>query len=129
MSIAIEQIQSANTNIRTEYKKEMDMESGSKRLTIDENSKKQNEKEDETFEMTEKQKEKEIIEAIEKASGKIERENKGLEFSIHEGTNQIMIKVIDENTGEVLKEVPPEKILDIIAKMVEIAGNFIDERR
>ena len=129
MSIAIEQIQSANTNIRTEYKKEMDMESGSKKLTIDENSKKQNEKEDETFEMTEKQKEKEIIEAIEKASGKIERENKGLEFSIHEGTNQIMIKVIDENTGEVLKEVPPEKILDIIAKMVEIAGNFIDERR
>lgn len=70
-----------------------------------------------------------IIDAIEKASGKIEIESKGLEFSIHKQTNQIMIKVIDNNTHEVIKEVPSEKILDMMAKIVELSGNFIDERR
>ena len=70
-----------------------------------------------------------IIDAIEKASGKIEIESKGLQFSIHDKTNQIMIKVIDQNTNEVIKEVPSEKILDMMAKMVELSGSFVDERR
>lgn len=72
---------------------------------------------------------KSIIDTIEKASGKIEVESKGLEFSIHKETNQIMIKVIDNNTHEVVKEVPSEKILDMMAKILKLSGNFLDERR
>lgn len=75
------------------------------------------------------EREKLILEAIEKASGKIEVESKGLQFSIHEKTNQIMIKVVDTNTKEVLKELPSEKILDMMAKLVELSGTFIDEKR
>ena len=73
--------------------------------------------------------EKAILDAIEKASGKIEVDNKGLQFSIHEKTNQIMIKVVDNNTKEVIKELPSEKVLDMVAKMVELSGSFIDEKR
>lgn len=75
------------------------------------------------------EREKFILEAVEKASGKIEVESKGLQFSIHEKTNQIMIKVVDTNTKEVLKELPSEKILDMMAKLVELSGTFIDEKR
>lgn len=73
--------------------------------------------------------EKKLLETIEKASGKIEVENKGLEFAIHKGTNQIMVRVINQDTHEVIKELPPEKILDMVAKMVELSGIFIDEKR
>ena len=69
-----------------------------------------------------------LIDLIEKASGKIELEDTGLEFSIHEKTNQIMIKVIDNNTHQVIKELPSEKILDMMAKMVELSGFFVDQR-
>ena len=65
---------------------------------------------------------------IEEASDNIEIENKRLEFSIHKETNQIMIKVIDNNTQQLIREVPPEKILDIMAKMIEVSGNIIDKR-
>lgn len=50
-------------------------------------------------------------------------------FGIHEDTNRVTIKIVDKNTKEVLKELPPEKTLDMIAKVWEMAGILIDERR
>ena len=70
-----------------------------------------------------------LLEAIEKASGKVEVENKGLEFAIHEKTNQIVIRIINEDTHEIIKELPSEKILDMVAKMIELSGMYINEKR
>ena len=39
-----------------------------------------------------------------------------------------MVKIIDTNTQEVIKEVPPEKILDMVASMMERAGLIVDRR-
>ncbi len=50
-------------------------------------------------------------------------------FGIHEGTNRVTIKIVDKSTKEVIKELPPEKTLDMIAKVWEMAGILIDERR
>ena len=38
-------------------------------------------------------------------------------FGIHEATNRVTIKIIDKDTKKVLKEIPPEKTLDMIAKV------------
>ena len=64
----------------------------------------------------------------------VEKLNKNLSnseavFGIHEDTNRVTIKIVDKNTKEVLKELPPEKTLDMIAKVWELAGILIDERR
>ena len=50
-------------------------------------------------------------------------------FGIHEETNRVTIKIIDKNTKVVIKEYPPEKTLDMIARVWEMAGIMIDERR
>lgn len=50
-------------------------------------------------------------------------------FGIHEKTNRVTIKIIDKKTKEVIKEFPPEKTLDMIAKVWEMAGIMVDERR
>lgn len=50
-------------------------------------------------------------------------------FGMHEGTNRVTIKIVDKDTKEVLKEFPPEKTLDMIAKVWEMAGILVDERR
>lgn len=50
-------------------------------------------------------------------------------FGVHEDTNRIMIKIVDKDTKEVVKEFPPEKTLDMIAKVWEIAGIIVDEKR
>ena len=50
-------------------------------------------------------------------------------FGVHEGTDRITIKIIDKESKEVIKEFPPEKTLDMIAKVWEMAGLMVDEKR
>ena len=50
-------------------------------------------------------------------------------YGIHDGTNRVTIKIVDKDTKEVIKELPPEKTLDMIAKAWEMAGILVDERR
>ena len=50
-------------------------------------------------------------------------------FGFHEETNRVMIKIVDKDTKEVIKELPPEKTLDMIAKVWELAGILVDEKR
>ena len=69
------------------------------------------------------------VRVIDKANKAISGPNTSFEFSVHEGTKAIMVKVIDKDTKEVIRELPPEKILDMIAKMCEMAGLVVDERR
>ena len=49
-------------------------------------------------------------------------------FGIHEATNRITIKIVDKDTKKVLKEYPPEKTLDMIAKVWEMAGLLVDQK-
>lgn len=50
-------------------------------------------------------------------------------FGFHDATNRVTIKIIDKDTKEVIKELPPEKTLDMIAKVWEMAGILVDEKR
>ena len=50
-------------------------------------------------------------------------------FGIHEKTHRVTIKIVDKETKEVIKEYPPEKTLDMIAKVWEMAGIMVDEKR
>lgn len=49
-------------------------------------------------------------------------------FGMHEATNRVMIKLVNKDTKEVIKELPPEKTLDMIAKCLEQAGILVDEK-
>ena len=69
--------------------------------------------------------EEQVITAIEKANHKFQFYNTHLEFSIHEKTKEIMVKVYRDE--EVIREIPPEKVLDMVAHMLELAGLLVDE--
>ncbi|SEA50341.1 flagellar protein FlaG [Pseudobutyrivibrio sp. ACV-2] len=67
---------------------------------------------------------KEAISKINSAQGNAEAV-----FGIHEGTNRVMIKMVDKETKKVIKEFPAEETLDLIAKAWELAGIMVDEKR
>lgn len=50
-------------------------------------------------------------------------------FGVHEKTNRVTIKIVDKQTKEVIREFPPEETLDMIAKVWEMAGLMVDEKR
>jgi len=49
-------------------------------------------------------------------------------FEVHEGTGRVMVNLVDTETKEVIKEIPPEKILDLVANIWERLGILVDER-
>jgi flagellar protein FlaG len=55
-------------------------------------------------------------------------DNTKLNFKVHKGTGEIMIQVIDNVTGEVIREIPPEKILDSIAEIWKNSGINVDKK-
>lgn len=66
---------------------------------------------------------------ISKANSKLKNHNTRCEFSYHEETKRVSIKVMDKETEEIIREIPPEKTLEMIEKMWELAGLLIDEKR
>jgi len=54
--------------------------------------------------------------------------NKGLEFSVHEDSGRDVIKVIDRDTKEVVRQYPSEEVLELVSKLSDAAGNFINSK-
>lgn len=51
-----------------------------------------------------------------------------LRFRIHDATHEIMVQVVNRDTGEVVREIPPKKILDMWAEMKRLIGMLMDKR-
>lgn len=103
-------------------------ETGSSELLQDNKTESQNL---ENFDTTEEKKQPAQNSQLKSAVNEINRQMKNSEaiFGIHEKTNRVTIKIVDKSTKEVLKEYPPEETLDMIAKVWEIAGILVDEKR
>lgn len=67
--------------------------------------------------------------AVSNANSKMRHSKTKAEFSYHEPTKSVSIRIMDEETNEVIKEIPPEETLNMIVKMWELAGIMVDEKR
>ena len=78
---------------------------------------------------SEQQQNEKIRKSVEQINRQIGHQHVEAQFGIHKATNRVTIKIVDKDTNEVIREVPPEKTLDMIARVWEMAGILIDERR
>lgn len=95
--------------------------------TSDLNTKQTPGEENNTQQQSQQQKNAQLKKAVEDINKKAV--NSEAIFGIHEATNRVTIKIIDKDTKKVIKELPPEKTLDMIAKVWELAGLMVDEKR
>lgn len=50
-----------------------------------------------------------------------------LNFSVDSGTNSIVVKVIDKDTDKVIKQIPPESMLELQEKMQDLTGFLLSD--
>ncbi|AGX44928.1 flagellar protein FlaG [Clostridium saccharobutylicum] len=67
---------------------------------------------------------KELDNAMKKINNFLKDEKTRAEYSFHKDFGTLMIKIIDEDTNEVILETPPKKILDMVASMCRQVGLF-----
>ena len=53
--------------------------------------------------------------------------NVNLHFSVHQPTGRTMVRVINKETGALIREIPSKEILDLAAKLDEMIGIIFDE--
>lgn len=71
-----------------------------------------------------------VKEAIDILNKLLKKKNAKIEFESHDFfKNDLMIKIVDEDTGNIIVEVPPKKILDMIASLVEMAEGIVIDKK
>ena len=68
-----------------------------------------------------------LKEKIEDMNSIVETLEEQLSFKLHDKTDRMMTQVINIETKEVIKEMPPEEMLDLTARIHEMVGLIIDE--
>lgn len=88
---------------------------------------------DETSKSSNESKEQELSrQEIEKLTDRINRImgliDKRLKFTIHDKSGQVQVKVIDQENGKVIDEIPPKRLLDLMASFRDMTGILFDHK-
>lgn len=70
---------------------------------------------------------KQLADMIERAFSDTQQTNVKAEMSYHDDSSRLVITLWNKDTGEMIREIPSEKTLDLMDKMNEIRGIIIDK--
>ena len=79
----------------------------------------------EEAQMPTKDEAKELVNGLNRFLGPVDS---AIKFVFHDQLNEYYITIIDSNTDEVIREIPPKKLLDVYAAMAEFMGLIVDEK-
>lgn len=69
----------------------------------------------------------ELPKLVEQMNKAIQAFTNTLRFEMH-GEHRVVIRVIDKTSGEVVREIPPEKLLDTYNRMEDLLGLLLDQK-
>ena len=69
-----------------------------------------------------------LQEAIEKLNDQVERNGRGLNFSVDDRLNRLIITVRSTATGEVVRTIPNEVVIKVAHNIEDIKGLLMDQR-
>lgn len=69
----------------------------------------------------------EIQDTLNQVNKDMQHLQKSLHFKVHETSGQLLVEVQDLDTGEIIKTIPPERLLDLFGKIRSAIGALIDE--
>lgn len=68
-----------------------------------------------------------LEELVESINRNLNAVDKRLQFLIHEASGRVQLRVLERSTNEVIREVPPEQLLDLVGRIHELIGLLVDE--
>ncbi|MGE7022760.1 flagellar protein FlaG [Solibacillus cecembensis] len=69
-----------------------------------------------------------VQEAVNKMNEMLDVNNSASKFMYHEGLERYYVTVVNRDTDEVVKEIPPKKLLDAFYEMQKMLGMIVDEK-
>lgn len=72
--------------------------------------------------------ENDLKKAVDSVNKNLGKDDSHIEYEVYGKFRDITIKLVDNNTKRVIKEMPPKSIIDMITKFCEMAGLFLDQK-
>ncbi|MFT9819918.1 flagellar protein FlaG [Lysinibacillus sp. NPDC056185] len=70
----------------------------------------------------------ELKQAVNTVNEFLEVDHRRSKFVLHEGLDKYFIQLVDSQTEEVIKEIPPKELLDAFYEMQKQVGMIVDEK-
>ena len=71
---------------------------------------------------------KDVKKAVDKINKLMEDTPTHLKYEVYGKFKDIMVSIVDSNTDKVIQEIPPKSIVDMVDKLCELAGIFLDKK-
>jgi flagellar protein FlaG len=72
----------------------------------------------------------ELMDAVDQANSFLQSASRGLQFRVDRDTHTTVVKVVDSESGEVVRQIPPERTLEVLKQLSEMEnklGSFLKE--
>lgn len=66
--------------------------------------------------------------AVESVNNLAQSLKRKLEFSINDSTGHTVIKIVDSESGDVIRQIPPEEMIRLAERLREVQGLIVDSR-
>ena len=70
---------------------------------------------------------KELEQSIEQIQVMMDLRNRSVEFTTDESSGARVVKVVDSNSGDVIRQMPAEELLSFMRNLTRMLGTFIDK--
>jgi uncharacterized FlaG/YvyC family protein len=70
----------------------------------------------------------EIQKDLEVINDQLKAMNRSIRFSIDEKSDDIVVRVVDRDSGEVIRQIPPESIVRLRDSMIDMAGLIVEKK-
>ena len=70
---------------------------------------------------------KELDQSIEQIRVMMDLRNRSVEFTTDESSGARVVKVVDSNSGDVIRQMPAEELLSFMRNLTRMLGTFIDK--
>ena len=64
-----------------------------------------------------------VKEAVKSGNTMLQSASSSLSFEIDSATKQVVVKIVDSKTGELVRQIPTVEMLDFMRRMKELEGN------
>ncbi len=70
--------------------------------------------------------EREVRDVVEDVQQYLQQHNIRLSFELHDKTGDLVVRVLDKDSGEVIRQIPPEEMLKLREKLEELTGVLLN---
>jgi len=71
---------------------------------------------------------KDLEKSVKEINAQLESLNRSIQFNIDDKTKDVVVKIVDKDSGEIIRQIPPEGVLRLRERLEDLTGLIVEEK-